>query len=75
MALSISRDELTQEEYEEAKQDTMDQLKEFEESAKGDMNLVDSLGQIQMAIQAAVSEAFKTPEVIRLFAKRQPGGS
>jgi hypothetical protein len=25
------------------------------------------------AIQAAVSDAFKTPEVIRLFAKREPG--
>jgi len=25
------------------------------------------------AIQAAVSEAFRTPEVIRLFAKKQPG--
>lgn len=25
------------------------------------------------AIQAAVSEAFKTPEVIKLFAKKEPG--
>ena len=25
------------------------------------------------AIQAAISEAFKTPEIIRLFAKKQPG--
>lgn len=25
------------------------------------------------AIQAAISQAFKTPEVIRLFAKKQPG--
>jgi len=25
------------------------------------------------AIQAAVSEAFRTPEVIRMFAKKQPG--
>jgi len=25
------------------------------------------------AIQAAISEAFRTPEVIRLFAKKQPG--
>ena len=25
------------------------------------------------ATQAAISEAFKTPEVIRMFAKRQPG--
>lgn len=25
------------------------------------------------AIQAAISQAFKTPEVIRMFAKKQPG--
>jgi len=25
------------------------------------------------AIQAAISEAFKTPEVIQMFAKKQPG--
>lgn len=25
------------------------------------------------AIQAAISEAFKTPEVIKLFARKQPG--
>lgn len=28
---------------------------------------------IFQAIQAAISDAFKTPEVIRLFAKKQPG--
>ena len=28
---------------------------------------------IPQAIQAAISDAFKTPEVIRLFAKKQPG--
>ena len=28
---------------------------------------------IFQAIQAAISEAFKTPEVIRMFAKKQPG--
>uniref|UniRef100_A0A8C2E422 Leucine zipper and CTNNBIP1 domain containing n=1 Tax=Cyprinus carpio TaxID=7962 RepID=A0A8C2E422_CYPCA len=28
---------------------------------------------IYQAIQAAISQAFKTPEVIRLFAKKQPG--
>nr|XP_054768267.1 uncharacterized protein LOC129275809 [Lytechinus pictus] len=27
----------------------------------------------EFAIQAAISEAFKTPEIIRLFAKKQPG--
>ena len=28
---------------------------------------------VHQAIQAAISDAFKTPEVIRLFAKKQPG--
>ena len=28
---------------------------------------------VLQAIQAAISEAFKTPEVIKLFAKREPG--
>jgi len=29
--------------------------------------------QLFQATQAAISEAFKTPEVIRMFAKKQPG--
>ena len=37
------------------------------------MTLVDEVNRMQLAIQAAISEAFKTPEVIRLFAKKQPG--
>ena len=28
---------------------------------------------VLQAIRAAISEAFKTPEVIRMFAKKQPG--
>lgn len=28
---------------------------------------------LHQAIQAAISQAFRTPEVIRLFAKKQPG--
>jgi hypothetical protein len=36
------------------------------------MTLIDSLNSMQLAIQAAISSAFKTPEVIRLFAKKQP---
>lgn len=64
-------------EYEETKSETLEQLKEFNESlAKmkgGDMTLVNELNRMQLATQAAISEAFKTPEVIRLFAKKQPG--
>ena len=36
------------------------------------MTLIDEFGSMQLAIQAAVSQAFKTPEVIRMFAQRQP---
>ncbi|KAK2897762.1 protein LZIC [Channa argus] len=75
--LEECREELDQEEYEETKKETLEQLSEFNESLKkimtGDMTLVDELSGMQLAIQAAISQAFKTPEVIRLFAKKQPG--
>ncbi|XP_042199602.1 protein LZIC [Callorhinchus milii] len=75
--LEECRDELEPEEYEETKQETLEQLSEFNESLKkimsGDMTLVDELSGMQLAIQAAISQAFKTPEVIRMFAKKQPG--
>ncbi|XP_068599497.1 protein LZIC [Brachionichthys hirsutus] len=75
--LEECRDDLDEEEYEETKNETLEQLKEFSDSLNkimtGDMTLVDELGGMQLAIQAAISQAFKTPEVIRLFAKKQPG--
>ncbi|XP_076033872.1 protein LZIC-like [Oratosquilla oratoria] len=68
--------ELEPEEYEDVKKDTLEQLTEFEASltrmASGDMTLVDSINAMQLAIQAAISEAFHTPEVIQMFAKKQP---
>lgn len=74
--LEECREDLDDDEYEETKQETLDQLKEFQESLKkmveGNMTLVDQLDGMQLAIQAAISEAFKTPEVIRMFAKKQP---
>ncbi|XP_039611434.1 protein LZIC isoform X1 [Polypterus senegalus] len=75
--LEECRDELDSDEYEETKRETLEQLAEFDESLKkimsGNMTLVDELSGMQLAIQAAISQAFKTPEVIRLFAKKQPG--
>ncbi|XP_072306256.1 protein LZIC isoform X1 [Eucyclogobius newberryi] len=75
--LEECREELDEDEYEETKKETLEQLSEFNDSLKkimtGDMTLVDDLGGMQLAIQAAISQAFKTPEVIRLFAKKQPG--
>eukprot|EP00961_Rhodomonas_salina_P202671 2734080-Rhodomonas_salina.5 len=38
----------------------------------GDITLVNSLGSMRLAIQGAVSQAFKTPEVIKMFANKQP---
>eukprot|EP01119_Soliformovum_irregulare_P001254 TRINITY_DN1097_c0_g1_i1.p1 TRINITY_DN1097_c0_g1~~TRINITY_DN1097_c0_g1_i1.p1 ORF type:complete len:192 (-),score=71.06 TRINITY_DN1097_c0_g1_i1:341-916(-) len=61
-------------EYEPMKKDTMEQLKEFNASLnkmmQGNMTLVDAFGGVQLAIQAAISEAFKTPEVLQMFAKK-----
>jgi hypothetical protein len=37
------------------------------------MTLLDDFRRVQLAIRAAVSNAFQTPEVIRLFAKKAPG--
>ncbi|CAB1329736.1 unnamed protein product [Coregonus sp. 'balchen'] len=75
--LEECREDLDEEEYEETKKETLEQLSEFNESLKkmvtGNMTLVDELGGMQLAIQAAISQAFKTPEVIRMFAKKQPG--
>lgn len=74
--LEENRDSLDDEEYNSMKQDTLQQLKEFgellERQKSGNVTLIDHLNQVQIAIREAVSQAFKTPEVIQLFAARQP---
>eukprot|EP00753_Platysulcus_tardus_P022654 PLAT9864.1.p3 GENE.PLAT9864.1~~PLAT9864.1.p3 ORF type:complete len:191 (+),score=109.55 PLAT9864.1:1051-1623(+) len=74
--LEEMKEELEDEEYEEGMADTREQLQEFktmlDKMVEGDMTLVDELGSVQLAIQAAISNAFKTPEVIKLFARKQP---
>ncbi|XP_076181965.1 protein LZIC [Ptiloglossa arizonensis] len=61
--------------YEEAIQLTREDLQEFNESLQrmisDDTTLIDELGAIKLATQAAISEAFKTPAVIRMFGKRE----
>ena len=68
--------ELDDEEYATTKQETMDQLKEFrgslERMSAGETTLLDDIGRMKAAIQAAISQAFKAPEVIKLFALKQP---
>lgn len=39
---------------------------------EGNITLVDEFGRYQIAMQAVVSNAFRTPEIIKLFAKSQP---
>ncbi|KAK7071259.1 hypothetical protein SK128_008991 [Halocaridina rubra] len=74
--LEECKGDLDPDEFEEAQKDTIEQLKEFQASlsrmSSGDMTLVDNINAMQLAIQAAISEAFKTPEVIQMFAKKQP---
>ena len=36
------------------------------------MNLSSEFEQVQLAIQNAISQAFKTPDIIKLFASKQP---
>lgn len=70
------REELDDSEYEAMKADTVAQLKEFDASlakmVEGNMTLQSELDATRMAVRAAISEAFKTPEVIRMFAKKEP---
>ncbi|XP_037090453.1 protein LZIC-like [Pollicipes pollicipes] len=76
--LEDSKDELDAEEYNETRQETIEQLKEFQQKlsdfSEGNISLVNQFGATQLAIQAAITEAFRTPEIIGLFARRQPQG-
>jgi hypothetical protein len=71
------KDELDEAEYTSTRQETIDQLHEFEATLakmmKGNMTLVDDLSGIQLKIQAAIRSAFKSPEVIRMFSKKENG--
>ncbi|CAE7458153.1 lzic [Symbiodinium microadriaticum] len=75
--LEDMRDDFDNEEYEEARRDTIQQMQEFEQSLSkmkdGNMTLVDEIGGMQLAIQEAIRSAFKSPEVIKMFAKKENG--
>jgi len=74
--LDTSRDEMSDQDYEEQYEDTLQQLKEVHHSLEkiqsGDLALLDHISSIQLAISAAISRAFHTPEILGLFAARQP---
>ncbi|CAI5441980.1 unnamed protein product [Caenorhabditis angaria] len=71
------KESLEEEEYLDMKKDTIEQLenlgKTLEKFEVGSMTLIDELTATKLAIRAAISAAFKTPEVIALFARKQPG--
>ena len=75
--LDECKDDLENEEYEETRAETIEQLSEFNESLtkmkEGNLSLVNHVNRLQLAIQAAISEGFKTPEVIKMFGRKQPG--
>ena len=69
------KDELTEEEIRETRSETMEELHEFQQNLDrmmaGDMTLLDELSAVRMATMAAINEAFKTPDIIRMFGARQ----
>ncbi|KAH3731580.1 Zinc finger protein [Pelomyxa schiedti] len=71
------QDELEPEEIEDIKADTLQQMQEFEASLvkmmSGNITLVNEIGLTRLAIQAAISKAFRTPEVLKMFAKKDLG--
>ncbi|OQV13872.1 putative Protein LZIC [Hypsibius exemplaris] len=74
--LQKAKDEMETEDYEEQYKDTLEQLKELDDSLtkmkSGNLSLLDDISAMQLAISAAISKAFSTPEILSLFAARQP---
>uniref|UniRef100_A0A1I7UUB7 Protein LZIC n=1 Tax=Caenorhabditis tropicalis TaxID=1561998 RepID=A0A1I7UUB7_9PELO len=68
---------LDEEEYRDLRESTVNQLEEFgkivERLQGGDVSLIDELTATKIAIRAAISKAFKTPEVMALFAGKKNG--
>lgn len=70
------KDEMDADEYTTSKQETIDQLKEFEQSltkmTQGNISLVDHIGSVQLAIQAAIRNV-TSPEILNMFLKKENG--
>ena len=70
------KSELSDEEYQSEKKSTLEQLTEFqatlEKMTAGSVSLTTQYDAAKLAVRAAISDAFKTPEVIRLFARKEP---
>lgn len=69
--LEESKDEFSVEEYEEMRQDTLEQLQEFEKSLQklncGEVTL-------EFTTKAILNETFKTPEIIKMFLSKKSEG-
>ena len=68
--------EFDDDEYAETKAATLTQLDAFKTSLRrmttGDVTLEDELATVKAATKAAIASAFRTPEVLKMFALRQP---
>lgn len=75
--VSLFRNNLEEDEYRELREDTVNQLQEYgkivERLQGGDVSLIDDLTATKIAIRTAISKAFKTPEIMALFAGKHTG--
>ena len=69
--LESIKNDLDSEEYEDAKSETLDQLQEFEKS----LNKLDC-GEVtlEFTARAILTEAFRTPDIIKLFMSKRSDG-
>lgn len=75
--LEEMRDDLENDEYEQTRKETMDQLQEFEVSLQkileGNITLVSDIGSVQLRIQDAIRLSFKSADVTKLFVQKENG--
>jgi hypothetical protein len=75
--LEDMQDDFTEDEYQENRRDTIQQMEEFEISLNkmkdGNVTLISDIDRVQLAIQQAIRTAFKSPEVLKMFTKRENG--
>ncbi|CAH0381744.1 unnamed protein product [Bemisia tabaci] len=73
--LDECKDDFEEEEYNQARVDVLEQIREFEERLKkivaGNLSVIDDLTAVLLATRAAVGQSFKTPTVIKMFAGRE----
>ncbi|KAK5968488.1 hypothetical protein GCK32_006905 [Trichostrongylus colubriformis] len=74
--LEEERPNMDAKEYEELKTETMEELQDLsrtlEKMTGGSITVIDNLTATRMAVRAAISQAFRTPEIVALFARKQP---